>query len=182
MLDACQEAKETRSDRTECFIGCLNYDSVGVGQGVASTLSRSYREGLSTVGVNVGDPPSDTRWPDGKTSKEKFANLKAEAWWKARERFKHTYEMLLHCKGQEGGIEHEVSGLISLPDDSESPEAMTLAAQISLVKRGRDEKGKIIIEPKKELQRRGIPSPDYADALMLTFAGTNKMELWAQMA
>ena len=182
MLDASQAAKEVRSDRVECFIHSLRYDSVGVGKGVESTLSRAYRQGLTTIGVNVGDPPTDTRWPDGKTAKEKFSNLKAESWWAARERFKHTYEMVLFLTGQEGGIEHEVSGLISLPDDSESPEAMTLAAQISLVKAGHDEKGKIAIESKKELTKRGIKSPDYADALMLTFTGTNKLELWAQMA
>ena len=41
--------------------------------------------------------------------------------------------------------------------------------QLSLVKWGRNERGKIVIEKKEALQRRGISSPDYADALMLSF-------------
>ena len=182
MLDACQASKIRRTDYTECVIQCLRYDSVGVGAGVSSTLSRTFRPGLQTIGVNVGDSPTDTKWPDGKTADQKFANLKAEAWWTGRERFKKTYEMVKFLKGEEGGISHPLNELISLPDDKDSPEAQTMATQISLVKCGRNEAGKIIIESKKDLTKRGIKSPDHADALMLTFTGTNKLEIWSQLA
>ncbi len=40
---------------------------------------------------------------------------------------------------------------------------------MSLVKWGKNERGKIVIEKKDALQRRGIASPDHADALMLTY-------------
>jgi hypothetical protein len=121
-------------------------------------------------------------WPDGETSQEKFVNLKAEAWWITREQFKRTYEMVLFMQGKPGGQEHEASTLISLPDDTEGPEAMALAGQISLVKWQRDEKGKIQIESKQHLAMRGIASPDYADALILTNARISTLSTWEAMA
>jgi hypothetical protein len=47
-------------------------------------------------------------------------------------------------------------------------ESDQLCLELSLVKWGRNERGKIVIEKKDELKRRGINSPDYADSLMLT--------------
>lgn len=157
-LDAAQEAGVSQ----------LRFDSVGVGAGVASALTKIDKPGLQTVGVNVGLPPSDRDWPDGQTSKEKFANLKAEAWFLARERFKSTYEMVLYLEGEEGGRVCQPNEIIVLPNDDK--EAAELASQLSLPKMTRDEKGKILIEKKADLAKRGVPSPDYAEALILTFA------------
>jgi hypothetical protein len=65
-----------------------------------------------------------------------------------------------------GGKEHPVTDLLALPSgDKESDQ---LCLELSLVKWGRNERGKIVIEKKDELKRRGINSPDYADSLMLT--------------
>jgi hypothetical protein len=46
---------------------------------------------------------------------------------------------------------------------------------MSLVKWGKNERGKIVIEKKEALQRRGIASPDHADALMLTWAEERRL-------
>jgi hypothetical protein len=182
LLNESRDAKTWRSDGTECRIHHMRYESVGVGQGVASVLARSEVQGVTSEGVNVGIPPTDMIWPDGESSVEKFANLKAEAWWTARERFKHTYQHVRFLEGEEDGIEHELSGLISVPDDRAGPEASLLTMQISLVTWQRNEKGKIAIESKDALRARGIASPDHADALMLTFAGSMMLDLWAQLA
>jgi hypothetical protein len=37
---------------------------------------------------------------------------------------------------------------------------------------GFDSAGKIVVEPKSLMKKRKLPSPDYADALGLTFAGS----------
>lgn len=145
----------------------LNFDSVGVGAGVSSTLKKNEVPGLRSDPINVGDAPSDRRWDDGRTSKEMFGNLKAEIWWLARMAFQRTYQHVLFLEGEEGGKQHPQSELVALP--SGDRESDTLASQLSLVRWFKNEKGKIVIEKKAELQRRGIASPDHAEAFMLTF-------------
>jgi hypothetical protein len=60
-------------------VAVLSYDVVGVGAGVRGALATRGRP-LRFVAnpVNVGERPTLTVWPDGKTSQERFANLKAE--------------------------------------------------------------------------------------------------------
>jgi phage terminase large subunit len=162
--------------------GCdtLNFDAPGVGAGVSSTLmhreddetgsdaDRAKRFAHLTVeAVNTGLPPSERLWPDGRTSEEMFGNKKAEIWWLARTALQRTHEHVLWIEGKENGKEHPVTELLALP--SGDKESDTLCLQLSLVKWGRNDKGKIVIEKKEALQRRGISSPDYADGLMLTF-------------
>lgn len=180
LKDAALDARAIRSDGHECRVRALRFDSVGVGHGVGSVLSRSPR-GLIITGVNVGIEPTDRSWPDGETSQEKFTNRKAEGWWIMRERFKCTHEMVLFLEKQDGGQLHPISDLISLPPDSAGPDAMMLSGQISLVKWFRNEKGKIQIESKQQLSQRGITSPDHADGLVLTFTGDSGVETWANL-
>jgi len=145
----------------------LNFDAPGVGAGVASTLMHNPLEGLDVLPVNTGTPPSEARWPDGRTSEEIFGNRKAEIWWLCRTALQRTHEHVLALEGRDGGREHPVADLLALPSgDRESDQ---LCLEMSLVRWERNEKGKIVIERKDALKRRGIASPDYADALMLTF-------------
>lgn len=159
----------------------LNFDAPGVGAGVSSTLmhrdddetgadaDRSERFAhLTVVPVNTGLPPSEDRtWPDGRTSQEMFGNLKAEIWWLARTALQRTHEHVLFLEGKPDGKEHPVTDLMALPSGDRESDALCL--QLSLVKWGRNERGKIVIEKKEALQRRGIASTDHTDALMLTY-------------
>lgn len=157
MLDI---ARETSAD-------ALNFDAPGVGAGVSSTLMKNPVDGLCVFPINTGLPPSEKIWPDGRTSEEMFGNSKAEIWWLNRTAAQRTHEHVLWLEGK-GGQEHAVSDLLALPSgDKESDQ---LCLEMSLVKWFRNERGKIVIETKKQLQQRGIASPDYADALMLTSA------------
>lgn len=170
MLLACSSIKTKAPTGHEGGVKTLRFDATGVGHGVGSVLRRSVDK-VSALAVLVGNPPSDTRWPDGKMSKEKFANIKAESWWICRERAKNTYEMYLFLTepGHSEAIEHELDELLALPADSDGPDALTLNSQLSLVKWQTTVAGKIIMESKDALAKRGISSPDHADALMLTF-------------
>lgn len=152
---------ESLAIRAKCPL--VKFDSIGVGRGVASALRRL--DGVRAQGVNVGDRPTRTRWPDGKRAKDKFVNLKAELHWVVRDKLRHTYEHWLHMNG-DGGIQHELDDLLLLPDDS------ALAAELSLPRYMKMETGKIQIESKRSMATRGIASPDHADALVLTFAPT----------
>lgn len=152
----------------------LNFDSPGVGIGVQSALLHSENRPASLLvqPVNTGDAPTDTIWEDGRTSEEIAMNLKADIWWMARMRFKRTFEHMLWLEGksaEEGAVQHRPSELISLPKGD--PESDKLAAELSVVRYFRNEKGKVKIESKEQLSKRGIKSPDYADAYVLTEIG-----------
>ena len=75
---------------------------------------------------------------------EQFANARAEWWWGLRERFE--------------------AGDIAIPDDDE------LAAQLTALKFRYTSRGQVLIESKEDMRKRGLASPDRADALMLAFA------------
>lgn len=180
-LDQAEATASERDDGMTCAVRVLRFDEVGVGKGVLSTLTRHGRHGLVTVPVNSGTQPSETEWPDGKSAREKFFNLKAEIWWMCREAIKCSHEMVLHLEGKtadDGGIEHPVEECLLLPDHGAGPEADRLCAQLSVVKSGRNEAGKIVIESKVSLAKRGVPSPDHADALVMTFDPDTSLDDW----
>lgn len=76
---------------------------------------------------------------------EHFANARAEWWWGLRQRF------------EQGDIDID-------PDDDE------LAAQLGAIKYKYTARGQVLIESKDDMRKRGLPSPDRADAVMLAKA------------
>jgi phage terminase large subunit len=182
MLDAVEKTKINSPSGNAVYASTVLYfDCVAIGHGVMDVLARNERNDIMTIPVNTGDPPSETTWEDGKTSKQKFVNLKAELWFLLRQVFKNTYEHWLFLRKELGGIEHDQTELISLPNDEDGPEAIQLSAELSLPKWMRNENGKIMLERKGAMAKRGIPSTDYADSLVLTFAGNTSLEVWAKL-
>jgi phage terminase large subunit len=154
----------------------INFDSPGVGVGVTSAMKHSDLKKLVVQPVNTGDTPDERRrWEDGRTSDEMFGNLKAEIWWLARVAFQRTHQHVLWLEGvgeEKGAKEHRLSELVAL--SSGDTESDKLNAELSVVRTFKNEKGKIVIETKKQLATRGIKSPDYADAFVLTFVDRRK--------
>lgn len=77
------------------------------------------------------------------SDKEKYANLRAEIYWDMAHKF------------QEGEVD--------IPEDLE------LLAQLSSIKYKFDSHGRLQIESKEDMKKRGIKSPDKADSLVLAF-------------
>lgn len=73
----------------------------------------------------------------------KFFQLRDELWWRMRDEFE--------------------AGTISIPLDDE------LMEQLSAPSFEENGKGQIVVESKKKMRARGIPSPNKADALLITF-------------
>ena len=74
------------------------------------------------------------------------ANLRAEGYWTLARRFReHT---------------------IRIPRDAE------LIAELASLRYRYNSRGKVLMESKEDMKRRGLPSPDKADALMLAFLDT----------
>lgn len=137
----------------------LFYDVVGVGVGVKGAYDAMPEAPVFALQpVNTGTDPSDREWPDGQTSAEKFLNLRAELWWTVRARFERTYERVVE------NVPHPDEDCISIPNHAE------LIAQLSQPKVMRTDTGKIKIESKDAMRKRGIESPDFADALVMSFA------------
>ena len=78
--------------------------------------------------------------------KERFVNARAEDYWTLRDRF------------EQGEIDTD-------PHDDK------LAAQLGSIKWGIDSRGRIKIESKDDMRKRGLPSPDRADCAAIAFAG-----------
>jgi phage terminase large subunit len=148
--------------RDECHsrnVHSLHYDVVGVGSGVKGTFATTEEPLRFTAnGINGGSAPSGSMWPDGETSAKKFLNLRAESWWKVRVRFEKTFEHVTQ------GIAHPADEMISIPDHG------TLIAQLSMPLYFHTETGKVKIESKCDMRKRGVASPDYADALVYSFS------------
>jgi phage terminase large subunit len=137
----------------------LSYDVAGVGAGVRGALAAfEGRLPFLCNAVNGGASPTDAVWPDKRTSKERFLNLRAELWWGLRARFERTYEHATQ------GVLHDPGEMISLPDCPQ------LIAELSLPTYSLTETGKVKIEGKEQMRRRGVKSPDHADALAVSFA------------
>ncbi len=152
------------------------YDSIGIGAAVKSTAKNilnyakeskdeeisSWGRSIEVIGWNAGlkkFPSSHQLYKGGKKNFDLFCNAKAHAWWGLRDRFIATYRAI---NGQK--IDDE-SQFISLP--SEMPYLDDLITEISQPKQAYDAVGRVKVESKDELKKRGIRSHNLADALVL---------------
>lgn len=165
----------------------LVYDDNGVGAGVRGTLQsiqeapthmmgkfpdavdgkvRSLLESpywsipFEFVGFSAGARPDGERmWPEfaDRPSDKIFQNVKAEITWLIRKRFERVHEIRQDTES------HDPTDLISIPSHSK------LISQISWPKYSYNNVGLICIESKRSLKRRGLNSPDYLDALLMSF-------------
>lgn len=106
-------------------------DATGVGGPVADRLRQI---GINAIDVNFASKAGD---PD------KYANMRAEMWWKLREAIKTS---------------------LALSDHSE------LEQELTSIEYFHDGKDRLLLEKKEDIKKRGLASPDYADALALTYA------------
>ena len=104
-------------------------DSIGLGAGV---VDRMQELGLPVRGINVSETPSS----------DKYANMRAELWDKAKSWFEQR-----DCR---------------IPDDRK------LISELSVPKYTYNSRGKLKIEAKEEIKKRGLKSPDLADSFVLT--------------
>lgn len=140
-------------------ISRLNFDGDGVGAGVAGTLGSIQGLPFDYQALHGAGAPSENEWEgEGRTSKDKFANLRAECWGILHARFKAQFD---HVNGAKV---HPLSDRILIPNHSQ------LIAQLSMPKRKFTAKGKVLIESKDDMRKRGLDSPDFADMLAYLFA------------
>lgn len=134
----------------------IKIDDTGLGGGVTDRLNELRFEGrirARVVPVIVGARPTTS------AEAEKYQRLRDELNWAMRERFDAGNIALLPPTDPLD------------PDVPADPEELDeLLAQAGAIKYKLTSGGQIAVEPKAEMKKRGLPSPDDWDALVLAFA------------
>lgn len=145
----------------------LIYDSIGMGAGVKAHLNRKAGN-IKCVGFNAGGAviKPEQKYFDRK-NKDFFRNIKAQMWWACRDRFYNTWRAIEH------GDKFPEDQLISLDSEKLGKELEYLKAELSRPMIVYDDNGKVGVESKKDMKKRGIPSPNKADAFVMGFAQIN---------
>ena len=153
-----------RGDRVEEIKAYHGLDTMQlVGRVVAAVLESSPRRTyIDEIGVGAGvvdrlkELGYDVRGVNVARKARQdnhYANQRAEGYWRLRELFE--------------------SGRISIPSDSQ------LVGELAAMRFDCDQRGRVRMEGKDIMRRRGLPSPDKADALMLAFLEpSNRVTLW----
>jgi phage terminase large subunit len=87
--------------------------------------------------------------------------LKAQAWWDLAQRFKNTYNAIHR------GQEFDPDDLISISSMIDEATLEQLKNELSTPRQDRDRSGKVKVESKIDLKKRGIVSPNLADAVVM---------------
>ena len=142
VLEAIHAAQKKHDQRGIFEPVRVKIDAIGVGWGIAGLLEEWGVEGrhhAEIVAVNVAQSAYD---------REQFANQRAEMWWGMRE--------------------------LLQPDESGLPVAAlkvdhVVIAQLTAPSYRANSTGRLQIESKADMQKRGIGSPDRAEALLLAY-------------
>lgn len=165
-IPICQEHK----------VGWLNYDSVGVGSGFKTELNTMRNEGTVperlrispwSGGDSVLDPdehiiPGD---PESRTNKQQYYNLKAQSYWRLRNRFYKTYQAVEHGKS------YPPEELISI--DSNIPLKNQLLMELCQIVSKTNTKGQQLIDKKPN----GTPSPNLADSVDIAYSPQREISI-----
>lgn len=155
------------------------YDSIGVGAGVGAKVNELNREDeygrpvgatIRHTGFNAGGGvhnPDAMYGRSGKSNKDMFANLKAQAWWSVADRFRNTFNAVRN------GAKVDPADMIFI--DGDMPNLAKLIDELATPKRDFDNSGKVKVESKKDLAKPNrvggpAPSPNIADAFIMAFA------------
>ena len=119
-------------------------DVIGLGAGV---VDRLMEQGVPVRGINVAETA---------TMKAKYRNLKTELWFKGREWLEGRGTKLPLCDGT--------------CEDTRECVHDQLISELTLVKYTYTPSGKLSVETKSEIKKRGYASPNIAEAFILSFA------------
>ena len=116
---------------------------------------------MQTEGFNAGGAVvnPDLDYMVGKSNKDMFYNAKAQAWWLVADRFRNTHNAV-------HGKPHDKDKLISLSSTMRGLDK--LCAELSQPQRDYLN-GKVKVESKADMRKRGVASPNLADALIMAY-------------
>ncbi len=144
------------------------YDSNGIGAGVGSNMKQMNLSTNNPVQYHGFDSANSPTSPGSlyvvaglttqQTNEKYFENRKAQAWWLLADRIKATYRAV--TKG--GTIDDNLISISSSIDDLQN-----LITELSTPRKKMSGRLKNIVEKKEDLKKRGINSPNLADAFVM---------------
>lgn len=149
------------------------WDSIGVGAHCGAKFKELNTETQFNIdydpfnaGSGVQDPDKVyMRLPHVKIlNKDHFANIKAQKWDEVATKFRKTYEMV------NGDAVHPFDELISIDSETFPPHILKkLKIELSSPMKDKDKSGRFKVESKEDMKKRGIKSPNIADAFIMAF-------------
>jgi len=138
----------------------VNYDNIGVGAGVGSNFNQ-LNAPFSHIPFTASNSPQnkDKEFKDGKLNVDMFKNLKAQAWYAIAERFIKTHNYITR------GDNVSEDEMIFINPNSKHIDK--LRTELSSPRWLKDGSGKMQVESKQSLKKRGILSPNIADAFIM---------------
>lgn len=169
LLKSCTRAYGAAKDTNAKII----YDSIGVGASAGAKFEElnKHPDNLNVpdieyakfvAGAGVANP--DQEYTIDKLNKDMFANLKAQAWWDVARRLKNVKDAI------ENGTVYDSSDLISISSSIGDEYIEQLKTELSTPRQDRDSAGKVKVESKADLKKRGIDSPNVADAAIMALS------------
>lgn len=165
-IDELEQSAEKAYDQAEEQNAVIHYDCIGVGASAGSTFKRLNTERKKALEYNKFDAGDAVDNPDDeymsqRTNKDHFENLKAQMWQEVADRLLHTYKAVVK------GEDYDIDKIISISSDC--PKIEDLKRELSAPMKEKSKRGLVKVESKDDLKKRGIPSPNIADALIMSF-------------
>ena len=158
--------------QTDLFV----WDGDGIGSGMKDSITKAFQGKQTQLEMFKGSGQADNGEqtyngydPEIKgqqKNKHLFKNNRACRYWKLRDRFYNTYQAVTQKKYI------DPDKMISLSSDI--TKLSKLRAELCRIPRKRTGNGQIQIENKQEMQKKGIKSPNMADAMMMCMTDFQK--------
>lgn len=136
----------------------VKIDAIGLGWGIVGILQgyvkeQSLSSKVQIIAVNVAEKAHDT---------VKFANQRSEMWWSFRDLIRPDT-----TGSKETNENHGASQAFFDFRDREGGKSVKELAQLNAPQFETDSHGRTVVENKESLEKRGIGSPDRAEAILL---------------
>ncbi|MDP1931916.1 MAG: TerL protein [Gammaproteobacteria bacterium] len=159
--------------RADLFI----YDADGMGAPVIKVdIGRHSAKRFQMVAyygsgeVRDKDQLVDPTDPKSKKIGDRYSNFKAQSWDWVRERFRLTYLAVTRAKAGMPVIV-DPDKLISI--SSKCTKLRELQSELSRPRRILNEAGKIAVESKKQMRKRGVASPNLAESFIMAYSNSH---------
>ena len=144
----------------------ISYDCIGVGASAGSTFKRLNKDTGNKIRYNkfrAGDAVDKPNqyYKDKIKNKDHFDNLKSQAWQNIADRMLVTYNAI------KKGYEYDADDIISI--SSKVKYLDDLIIELSSPKTDVSNRGLVSVESKVKMSKRGIKSPNIADAFIMCF-------------
>ena len=167
--DPNSAAVQTWDDSLEYGSNLIVFDSIGVGAGAKGELRQCKERHIhgamiapTVIGFDAGGAVRnpDMMYREAKSNKDMFMNAKAQEWWRLRDACHNAWKA-------RQGKDFDMDNLVSF--DSELIPADTLDKCLAEMSAPMREYvgGKVKVESKDKLKKRGVPSHNLADAVIM---------------